>query len=119
MRWRVPIGCLWFLACCGPALAGGGLAQGAPNAPTIGMPPSPPIGPVSLEPDTDRPGQDYQEFPLSEADVELCRTACESDARCTAYTYVHPDSGEPAALCRLKASIFPPISDACCISGVR
>jgi len=90
-----------------------------PPGPPPGMPPSPPIGPVSVEVNVNRPGQDYASFAVPQADVGLCQSACERDARCTAYTYVHAGQPGSVAQCWLKSSAPPPVSDACCISGMR
>jgi hypothetical protein len=99
------------------ALADATLAQPAPPGP--GLPPSPPIGPTSLEPNVDRPGQDYSSFELPRPDVELCRSTCDNDARCVAYTYAHPGIVGPNAACWLKGAAPPPVANPCCISGAR
>jgi hypothetical protein len=117
MRRRVPAVCLLFYLLSGFPLAEGTLAQGLPPGPSPGRPPSPPIGPVSREPDTDRPGQDYRDFLLERPLVELCGTACENDIKCTAYTYVRPEFGGPR--CWLKSAVPQPIPSPCCVSGRR
>ncbi len=70
---------------------------------------------VSLEPNTNRRGNDYSNFPLAAANPELCRQACARDNRCAAFTYV----GGQAPHCWLK-NVAPPASgDGCCVSGVK
>lgn len=98
--------------------AGLALAQGQPPGPPPGLPPSPPIGPTSHEPDTNRPGGDFTSFALPQPNAELCRSACDSDGRCAAYTYVKPVQGG-GGVCWLKSSVPPAQPDACCISGKR
>ena len=83
------------------------------------MPPSPPIGPLTMEQNVDRPGQDYGYFPLQQANPDQCRIACQNDGRCSAYTYVHPGVQAQTAMCWLKASVPNPVQNACCISGKR
>jgi hypothetical protein len=105
----------------------GGLAQKPPTGNTaapppalpLGMPPSPPIGPVSVEPGIDRPGEDYDHFAVPDADPKQCSAACETDHRCAAYTYVRPGLQGPDAICWLKASVPQPVQNECCISGKR
>jgi len=72
-----------------------------------------------VEPNKDRPGMDYRNFDLSEARPELCQTACESDARCKAYTYVKPGVQGPHARCWLKSGVPNAVANECCISGVK
>jgi hypothetical protein len=104
--------------CAGVAAAQTGESV-LPGPPSSFMPPSPPIGPTSLEPDVSRPGADYRTLVLPRADVELCRNACDYDGRCHAYTYAHPGFRGPSAVCWLKSSVPAPVSDKCCISGRR
>lgn len=101
----------------GPGTTTGG--NGPPPGPDIGMPPSPPIGTVSIEPNINRMGQDYASFALTVEAPEQCRLACEQDSRCVAYTYVHPGYQGPNPVCWLKSAIPEPTSDPCCISGKR
>ena len=45
---------------------------------------------LTTEPNTNRPGHDYQSFNLDRPDPGLCRNRCAQDRRCQAYTYVNP-----------------------------
>lgn len=67
----------------------------------------------------DRFGGDYRSFELT-ADPEgaLCKTACEGESRCRAWTYTRPGYFGPNARCYLKDRIKPPRTKPCCISGV-
>jgi PAN domain-containing protein len=67
----------------------------------------------------DRPGGDYRSFELQpDPTGATCRTACDAEARCRAWTYVRPGYVNPAAQCVLKDHIKPPHRRPCCISGV-
>ena len=73
-----------------------------------------------FETDVNRLGSDYQSFDLPTADPELCRAACDDDAKCKAFTYVKPGLQGPAARCWLKdvvAAARP--NEPCCVSGVK
>jgi hypothetical protein len=74
---------------------------------------------VSLEPDTDRPGNNYRNFDLEQPDVDFCLDACQKDPRCKAFTYVNPGVQGPKARCWLKDAVPPAKSSSCCISGVK
>lgn len=78
-----------------------------------------PTGPIQLELDTDRPGEDYFSFELREANPETCRAACERDNRCRAFTYVNPGVQGRYARCHLKKAAPPKRANRCCVSGVR
>lgn len=74
----------------------------------------------ALETDVNRLGSDYRSFDLAEADPELCRAACDDDARCKAFTYVKPGLQGPNAKCWLKDPIpLPRAHEDCCVSGVK
>ena len=106
-------GAMLAIACSRP-----GLTQPPPGPPP-GMPPSPPYGPTSLEPNTNRPGGDFSNFALPQPYAELCRSACDRDRQCVAYTYVNPGVQGANAMCWLKSVASPPVADACCTSGAR
>lgn len=72
-----------------------------------------------LEKETNRLGNDYRSFELTADDPELCRAACDDDARCKAFTYVKPGLQGPAARCWLKDSVPTPRAEGCCVSGVK
>jgi len=74
---------------------------------------------VSWEPGTDRPGSDYRNFRLANDQPGLCARQCEQEHRCEAYTYVKPGIQGAQARCWLKHSVPQPVSDDCCVSGVK
>lgn len=74
--------------------------------------------PASVELGVDRPGADYFSVEIG-ADFNICKTMCEDDARCQAYTYVHPGVQGPSAVCWLKSAAPPPQASGCCYSGVK
>ena len=72
-----------------------------------------------LEYSIDRVGGDYRNFDTPpDASGVACKTACEGEAKCRAWTYVRPGYIAPAARCYLKDRITPPRHKPCCISGV-
>jgi hypothetical protein len=72
-----------------------------------------------LERDTDRPGANLRHFDLPATDPELCRSECERDPACGAFTYVHPGVQGPRARCYLKSGAPAAVASPCCISGLR
>jgi PAN domain len=70
------------------------------------------------EPNFDRPRGDYRNFELATSSYELCRTACETEQRCRAYTYVKPGVQGAKARCWLKDTVFEKHASDCCVSGV-
>jgi hypothetical protein len=67
----------------------------------------------------DRNGGDYRSIELSPDPTGLsCKTACDGDNRCRAWTYLRPGYGGAAARCFLKDKVKPPRHKPCCISGV-
>lgn len=68
---------------------------------------------------TDRPGNDFQNFDLRAPDYNLCRQACEGNASCRAWTYVNPGVQGPQARCYLKAPAPAPVANNCCVSGQK
>jgi PAN domain len=101
----------------------------APPPVAVEPAPAPPPQPVwqghadhghhGLEQGVDRPGYDYQNFDLPQPRPHLCKEACERDAGCQAFTYVHPGVQGPNARCWLKNSAPQAVPNTCCISGVR
>ncbi len=69
------------------------------------------------EPKRDRPGRNYKNFPLPEADVDVCRNRCAEASRCKAYTYVKPGLQGAEAWCWLKESVPDAVQNNCCTSG--
>ncbi len=76
-------------------------------------------GGMRLEYDTDRPGQDYKNFNLSEARPELCQAGCSADSNCRAFTYVKPGVQGPSARCWLKSGVPQATGSSCCVSGFK
>jgi PAN domain len=78
----------------------------------------PRIGPVEFA--IDRPGGDFRNFELpSDPSADVCKAACDTEARCRAWTYVRPGyGGGTTARCYLKDHIMPPHRRPCCMSGV-
>lgn len=74
---------------------------------------------VSWEPGINRPGSDYRNFTLASDQPGLCARQCERERRCAAYTYVKPGIQGRDARCWLKHSVPQPVSDHCCVSGVK
>lgn len=71
-----------------------------------------------VEPNVDRPGQDYRNFDLSAADPEQCRSACQAEGQCQAWTYVNPGVQGAGARCWLKTGVPDAHTSNCCTSGV-
>jgi hypothetical protein len=85
-----------------------------------GVPPPaamPPAG--GLEPNVDRPGADYRSFDLAYPRPEDCRAACMAEPGCVAFTYVNPGVQGPNPRCWLKSQVPQPVTNACCVSGVK
>jgi uncharacterized protein YkwD len=85
-----------------------------------------PIGPASAfdttaAPGIDMPGSDYRNFDLepSIAGFGPCKAACESDARCMAWTFVKSGVQGPKARCWLKDAKPHQVRNDCCVSGER
>ena len=78
---------------------------------------------AGLEFGTNRPGSDYRNFGIGNADLRdqpelLCKKACESEAQCRSWTYVKPGIQGPNARCWLKSATPGAQANNCCISGV-
>jgi hypothetical protein len=73
----------------------------------------------SMEPSTDRPGGDMQQFDLPRPDPRLCQERCVETEGCRAWTFVKPGWQARNARCWLKASTPEPQEHACCISGLN
>ncbi len=84
-------------------------AQGQRQAPTS----------YPMEFKTDRPGGDYRDFELPNADPKACAAACARDKDCKAWTYGKPGAGGEKAHCWLKDQIPEPSEDENCISGIK
>jgi hypothetical protein len=67
----------------------------------------------------DRSGGDYRSFELPpDPTGRSCQSACQSEARCRAWTYARQGYSAPSALCFLKDRLTRPQHKPCCISGV-
>ena len=91
-------------SCCVSGVRGGGVIE-----PQLG----------ETEYSIDRVGGDYRSFEMApDPRAKACAAACQSEARCRAWTYRRPGYGTPAPRCYLKDAIKPPRPRPCCISGV-
>ena len=79
---------------------------------------SPAAAQTTFQPNTDRRAQsDYEEFPMTRPNPQLCLDACLNSAACRSWTFFKtPDGG---ADCRLGNQKQPPVQDPCCTSGTR
>ena len=88
-------------------------ASGVKGAALVEMRPGP------IENSIDRIGGDYRNFEIpANQDVEACKTACEGDKQCRAWSFARPGYGGPTARCFLKDKITRPRRRPCCMSGV-
>jgi PAN domain-containing protein len=68
----------------------------------------------------DRPGGDIRSLDVvPDPAGETCKTACDGEAQCRAWTYVRPGYFGGPAHCFLKDRVLPPHHRPCCISGVE
>jgi len=76
---------------------------------------------MSMETNIDRPGLNYNNYPLSSADPQICANDCANDPNCNAFTYVKPgfrgENSDPE--CWLKNGVPDPVPNEYCISGVK
>lgn len=77
---------------------------------------------AGLEPGTNRPGKDIGNFPVGNADLRdqpelACKTACEKEPKCRAWTYVWHGKGSTGH-CWLKNPVPAAEPNQCCISGL-
>ena len=73
----------------------------------------------AVEMSIDRFGGDYRSFTLAaDPDGAACRSACESDIKCRAWTYARPGYTGDTARCFLKNQIKPPHRQPGLMSGV-
>jgi len=91
-------------ACCVSGVRGAGVIE-------------PRQGP--LEYSIDRYGGDFRSFDTAaDASGAACKSACEGDSHCRAWTYVRPGYIAASARCYLKNKLTRPRHKPCCISGV-
>lgn len=76
-------------------------------------------GVLGYEYDTDRQGGDYTNFPLPQANPQLCFERCNGDSQCRAWTYVIPGVQGADAHCWLKSTVPASAAADFAISGVR
>jgi hypothetical protein len=75
---------------------------------------------ADYEPDTNRPGMDYHNYELSIPDWTFCKSSCDDDPKCMAWTYVKANTTQgPQARCWLKSGVPEKKTDTSCISGVK
>jgi hypothetical protein len=79
---------------------------------------------TGIEPGINRAGSDYRNFQVGNADLRnqpelVCRTACQKEAQCKAWTYVKPGVQGPNARCWLKTGVPVASVNTCCVSGSR
>jgi hypothetical protein len=73
---------------------------------------------VSREANVDRPGRDYLNYATT-SDANACRSNCQSDVKCTAFTWVPPGVQGPQARCWLKNAVPGAVSRTGMVSGVK
>lgn len=75
---------------------------------------------MTIEPDWDRPGGDYENFELApHLGLTYCMNRCAGDPRCKAYTYVRSPGGGRPGRCYLKTYVPGVNPNGCCVSGYR
>jgi hypothetical protein len=77
-----------------------------------------PRQPAWVEPDVDRPGSDFKILWLR-GGLEACQEACAQNPLCKSYTYVRSGGAERIEGCWLKDAVTPPVTNGCCVSGVK
>ena len=77
-----------------------------------------PRQPAWMEPDVDRPGSDIKILWLR-GGLEACQEACAQNPLCKSYTYVRSGVSERIEGCWLKDAVTPPVTNGCCVSGVK
>ena len=76
---------------------------------------------MGMETNIDRPGMNYNNYPLSSADPQICANDCANDPNCNAFTYVKPGFREPNSPpeCWLKKGVPDPVPQKYCTSGIK
>jgi hypothetical protein len=77
-----------------------------------------PTNMLGMEGTVDRPGMDFLNFNLPDADPRLCQGECVNNAGCLAWTYLEPAHGN-AAHCWLKNAIPGAVDKAETVSGLK
>jgi hypothetical protein len=78
-----------------------------------------PSAPARAQIGYDRPGGDYSQFQVASGDPAVCAARCEREARCRAWSFSYPSSGNPVGTCWLKREVRPRVKSSCCVSGVH
>lgn len=73
---------------------------------------------VTVEPRTNRPGDDFRSVDL-DGPPEQCARLCAEASQCVAFTYVQPGVQGPQARCWLKTRVPDPEPNAETVSGVK
>jgi hypothetical protein len=76
-------------------------------------------GGAGLLPGINLIGSDYLKFNVESAQPTPCQSACRSDTRCAAWTYVQSAQQGQRGLCWLKNRVPAQTPDKCCVSGVE
>ena len=83
---------------------------------------------AAWEDNTDRPGSDYKNFDLQPGDgyfagtpmrAHDCKTACDQDSKCMAWTYVRAGVQGSNPRCWLKTEVPKHRHSNCCVSGFK
>lgn len=73
-----------------------------------------------IEANTNRPGSDYTNVTLPAGSApNACRSLCNADNQCVAWTFVKPGVQATNPRCWLKDAVPAAVPDACCASGVK
>jgi hypothetical protein len=75
-----------------------------------------PLKMSAMEGDVDRPGNDFADFALPNADPRLCQGECADDGSCSAWTYVE---GVPPHCWLKNPKPAPKKNSDCCVSGTK
>jgi len=89
-------------------------APGSPESPDVDLDKPE----LTVESGADRPGADYRDYEMTDADASKCALDCSGDEQCRAYTFVKPSDGKPGR-CRLKNKASAKVASDCCVSGVK
>jgi hypothetical protein len=74
---------------------------------------------VPMEPNVNRPGNDYRHFEMSDPKPRQCQRTCAEEDQCKAFTYVKPGGQGQRAVCWLKNKVSRPALSTNTISGVK
>lgn len=75
--------------------------------------------PPGAQNNVDRPGNDYDRITGAGMTPGVCKSRCDGDARCRAWTFVRAGIQEVTPVCYLKSPAPGAVSDTCCVSGLR